>query len=210
MGNSWTRSQLFYHLASLFLLSITMDVSELNDYLKGNNLEQVKSGYGNFGAGIDYRFNRHFFEFGGDVDINEKTAYSDDDVGTSSYGYSVNINYGYALLYDQFQIVPCLGISRTTFKTKISDKAQSNFEFQMATTDRNAITLDNDTFSVNPGVKIWVPLGDSDFSYMVLDLSYGFKTNSKWTIDEATVDNGPAINPSGMKAGLTFLFMMCK
>ncbi|MEJ1237321.1 outer membrane beta-barrel protein [Chryseolinea sp. T2] len=188
-----------------------IDVSKLNDFLRSNDLKDVKSGYGNIGAGINYKFNRHFFEVAGDVDINETTAYNDSDIGTSSYGYSMNINYGYELkLYDQFKIMPYLGISRTTFKTKISDKAGPNFEFQNVTTDRNSISLDNDTFSVNPGAKIWMPLGDGDFSYIVLDVGYGFKTSSKWTIDDATVDNAPEINPSGMKIGVTFLFMMCR
>lgn len=186
-------------------------VTDLNTFLLDNNLKEVKTGYINLGAGLNFKFNRHFIQFAGDFDINEVTEYNDNNVGTSGHSYAVNFNYGYEFnLFDQLKLIPYLGASRTIFKTKISDKAQSNFDFQSITTNRNAISIDNNTFSINLGSRILMPIGDGDFSYCGLDINYGFKTSSKWTIDEIEISNGPTINPSGLKVGIVLMFMICK
>ena len=184
-------------------------VTDLNSFLNDNNLKEIKAGYLNLGAGLNYKLNRHFIQFAGDVDINEDTKYNESNVGTSSYSYSVNINYGYEFnLFDQLKLVPYLGASRTIFKTKISDGTQSTLDFQSITTDRNSISVDNDTFSLILGSRFLVPLGDWEFSYCGLDFNYGFKTNSTWTMNEAKVSNAPTINPSGLKIGIILMFMI--
>lgn len=199
-----------------FGLSISINyhhitVTELNAFLKTNNLREVNTEYLNLGVGLNFKFNRHFIQFAGDFDVNEITKYNENGVGTSSYGYAVNINYGYKLsLLDQLQLIPYLGLSRTIFKTKITDKAQSNFDFQSITTDRNSISINNNVFCINPGLRILIPIGDSDYSYCGFDINYGFKTNSKWIIDDSNISNGPAINPSGVKIGIVLMFMICK
>jgi Type IX secretion system membrane protein PorP/SprF len=186
-------------------------VTDLNTFLQNNDLKEIKTGYLNLGAGLNFKYGRHFIQFSGDFDVNETTEYNENDIGTSGYGYAVNINYGYELgLFGEIKLVPYLGISRTIFKTKITDKVQSNVDFQSITTDRNSISIDNDTFSVNPGLRILMPIGDSDFSYCGLDINYGFKTNNKWTIDESKISNGPTINPSGLKIGIILMFMICR
>lgn len=188
-----------------------VSVSDLNTFLVDNNLKEVKTGYLNLGAGLNFKYGRHFVQFSGDVDINEVTEYNDNNVGTHSFSHAVNINYGYELyLFEQFSLVPYLGVSRTRFNTKISDKTQSTFDFSSIPTNRNAVGIINDTFSVNLGSRILMPIGDGDFSYCGLDISYGFKTQSKWTIDESEITNGPTINPSGLKIGIVFMFMICK
>lgn len=186
-------------------------VADLNTFLRHNNLKEVKTGYGNLGAGLNFKYSRHFIQFAGDIDINEVTEYNDSNVGTHSYSYAVNINYGYEFnLFDQLSLIPYLGVSRTIFNTKISDKAQSTFDFSSITTNRNAININNDTFSLNLGSRVLMPIGDGDFSYCGLDINYGFKTKSKWTIDETEITNGPTINPSGLKIGIVLVFMICK
>jgi len=188
-----------------------VEVTDLNTFLTDNNLKEIKTGYLNLGAGLNFKFNRHYIQFAGDFDVNEVTEYNDNNVGTSSYGYAVNINYGYEFnLFDQLKLVPYLGASRTIFKTKITDKAQSTFDFQSITTDRNSISVNNNTFSINVGSRILMPIGDGDFSYCGLDINYGFNANSSWTIDETEISNGPTINPSGLKVGIVLMFMICK
>lgn len=186
-------------------------VADLNAFLRDNNLREVKTGYLNLGAGLNFKYSRHFIQFAGDVDINEVTEYNENNVGTHSYSYAVNINYGYEFnLFDQLSLIPYIGVSRTIFKTKINDKAQSTFDFSSIATNRNSINIDNDAFSLNLGSRVLIPIGDGDFSYCGLDINYGFKTKSKWTIDETEITAGPTINPSGLKIGIVFVFMICK
>jgi hypothetical protein len=186
-------------------------ITDLNTFLKDNNLKEIKTGYLNLGAGFNFKFNRHFIQLAGDFDVNEVTEYNDNNVGTSGHGYAVNLNYGYEFnLFDQLKLIPYLGTSRTIFNAKISDKAQPNFNLQSITTNRNAISIDNNTFSINLGSRILIPIGDGDFSYCGLDINYGFKTSSKWTIDEIEISNGSTINPSGLKVGIVLMFMICK
>ena len=212
------RGQFSHHEFNGFAFGLSLstnyhhvEVTDLNAFLNDNDLRDIKSGYLNLGAGLNFKFNRHFIQFAGDFDVNEVTEYNDNNVGTSSYGYAVNINYGYEFnLFDQLKLIPYVGASRTIFKTKITDKAQPNFDFQSITTDRNSISVDNNTLSINVGSRILMPIGDGDFSYCGLDVNYGFKANSSWAIDEIDISNAPTINPSGLKIGIVLMFMICK
>ena len=186
-------------------------VTDLNTVLNSNALKKINTSYLNLGAGLNFKVNRHFIQLAGDFDINENTTFNNDSVGTSSYGYSVNINYGYSFnLFDQCILVPYSGISRTIFKTKITDNTQRNFDFQWATTTRNAISVDNNTFSIALGSRFLFPIGDYEFSYCGLDICYGVKTNSEWTTNGAKIPNAPAINPSGLKVGIIIMCMIGK
>ena len=82
-------------------------VTDLNTFLTNNNLKEVKSGYLNLGAGLNFKFNRHSIQCAGDFDTNEVTEYNDNNVGTSGHGYAVNISYGYEFnLFDQVKLIP--------------------------------------------------------------------------------------------------------